>query len=521
MSSSVKAPSTTSASATTSAFAPPPANVSSLTDLAAERVAQMLNSLDRESADEAAQALSSHPADVIGKICEKLPWEGLFSLWCRFELSFAPHISAALLDAAMARKELFFRQTFAVDRANRLLDRPHLMLVDVFAHARLFKLGQWGTSVRAAPDAAAWPLPIEPAPPLILESSLARSRRAADSERATGSVARVSPPSAVTARDAFVANWRCFTDGALDDLDWSNVFCAGGAPLACATPHPKEEAGDGASLTEDERRAWLSADVAWALGGHARGPYAKGGDVDLFLYGLDAAGANAKLEAIHAALRARSPSPVLAVRSGHAVTFVRGFPRRHVQVVLRIFKSPAEVLIGFDLDAACIGYDGARLWALPRNLRALNTRSNLADVTRRSLTYESRLFKYSKRGFAVAVPELRRDAIDPALYDLPLACKERWKRATGLRRLLLLEHVRDRGECHRCGQSLDRCPYLNQKRASKPPSCTMRDIALHKPPNGWYPWISNPGAAPQPWGRSEEHDLEVRARARTAMDGVR
>ena len=103
--------------------------------------------------------------------------------------------------------------------------------------------------------------------------------------------------------------------------------------------------------------------------------------------------------------------------------------------MLRLFKSPAKVLIGFDLDATTVGWDGTTLWALPRALRALNTRANLADVTRRSLTYESRLYKYSKRGFGVTVPALRRAAVDPALFDLPLACRDLWKDAPGLRKV--------------------------------------------------------------------------------------
>jgi hypothetical protein len=41
------------------------------------------------------------------------------------------------------------------------------------------------------------------------------------------------------------------------------------------------------------------------------------------------------------------------------------------------------------------------------------TRSNVADITRRSPTYESRLIKYALWGFEVHVPGLRRSRIDP------------------------------------------------------------------------------------------------------------
>ena len=79
-------------------------------------------------------------------------------------------------------------------------------------------------------------------------------------------------------------------------------------------------------------------------------------------------------------------------------------------MILRLYSSPAEILIGFDIDSCCVGYDGSRAWALPRAVRALNLRANVTDVTRRSLSYEMRLVKYTKRGFGVVVPELIREA---------------------------------------------------------------------------------------------------------------
>ena len=58
-------------------------------------------------------------------------------------------------------------------------------------------------------------------------------------------------------------NWRCFTDGSLDEMDWSNVVAAGGAPLACMTLSPAEERGE--KITMSQRKAWLSVSTLLKL----------------------------------------------------------------------------------------------------------------------------------------------------------------------------------------------------------------------------------------------------------------
>jgi hypothetical protein len=66
-------------------------------------------------------------------------------------------------------------------------------------------------------------------------------------------------------------------------------------------------------------------------------------DIDVFLFGLTPQQANQKLRDIHKHLTQKSP--VLIVRTNNAVTFACDFPRRHVQVILRLYKSPAEILM--------------------------------------------------------------------------------------------------------------------------------------------------------------------------------
>jgi len=77
-----------------------------------------------------------------------------------------------------------------------------------------------------------------------------------------------------------------------------------------------------------------------------------------------------------------------------------------------------------------------RVYCLPRARRALVNRYNIADPTRqtfRTNSYEFRLYKYAQRGFAVAVPGLHRDIIDPMLF------LKRFADVKGLARILFLE----------------------------------------------------------------------------------
>lgn len=58
----------------------------------------------------------------------------------------------------------------------------------------------------------------------------------------------------------------------------------------------------------------------------------------------------------------------------------------------------------------------------------------MVAMDRRSLTYEARLFKYSKRRFAAAVPNFDRTQVDPQLFMKTL------RQVQGLGKLLLLEY---------------------------------------------------------------------------------
>ena len=91
------------------------------------------------------------------------------------------------------------------------------------------------------------------------------------------------------------------------------------------------------------------------------------------------------------------------------------YPYRTIKIILRLYHSPAEILAGFDVDSACVAYDGSRVLANPRAVIAMMRQANTIDITRRSPSYEVRLAKYASRGFEIYVPDLRRVDIDPTV----------------------------------------------------------------------------------------------------------
>ncbi|EJD52355.1 hypothetical protein AURDEDRAFT_158081 [Auricularia subglabra TFB-10046 SS5] len=186
---------------------------------------------------------------------------------------------------------------------------------------------------------------------------------------------------------AFQTRWKEMTGGLLDGLDWSNVCVAGGLVLGTIlTPNTPEA---------NKASEWQASDI------------------DLYIYGLSVAAANAKIQHIAEVYRKnlRTDAPFLAVRNAQTVTFYSAYPTRRVQVVLKLVSSPREVLLNFDLDVVAAAYDGTEVWMLPRFVRAIETGSNIFTMDLinghylgdRKATRDKRVFKYANKGYALRI----------------------------------------------------------------------------------------------------------------------
>ncbi|TFK64176.1 ankyrin [Pluteus cervinus] len=218
--------------------------------------------------------------------------------------------------------------------------------------------------------------------------------------------------------EEFKKSWAIFTEASLSTLDWSNVVAAGGAVQACLAPLSDETKSSKKNL-----RKHLHT-VAYPTS-----------DVDLFIWGLTPEQAEVKMHAIYNAVQDAVPWDVTCVRTKHTVSIHSQYPYRSIQIVLRLYSSPAEILAGFDIDVPCFAYNGTQVWGNPRAIVAMMRQCNTVDMTRRSPSYEVRLAKYSLRGFEVLVPSLKRQDIDPTIYERSIA------RIEGLARLLVFERL--------------------------------------------------------------------------------
>ncbi|KAJ7476865.1 ankyrin repeat protein [Mycena galericulata] len=297
--------------------------------------------------------------------------------------------------------EAQLRRLFATDKTHSRLTSPYVGLVDVFDAPADIRT----TRARVVKDEA--DLSAQYVMPL---SDVNRRKE--------------GTPSMVSDLEEFKKNWSIFSEGSLSQLfDWNNVVAAGGAVLACLTP-----LSDAAKASKRSIRKYYHS-TAYPTS-----------DVDLFLWGLTPEQAEVKITKIYEAVRDSVPWDVTCVRTKHTVSIHSQYPYRSVQIVLRLYSSPAEILAGFDIDAPCCAYDGSRVYANPRAIIAMMRQCNTVDMTRRSPSYEVRLAKYSARAFEVYVPSLARADIDPTIYERSIV------RITGLARLLVLEKLTNTDE---------------------------------------------------------------------------
>ena len=200
----------------------------------------------------------------------------------------------------------------------------------------------------------------------------------------------------------FVDTFERITNGILKGLDWKNVFVAGGIVLTTCLHTDKSRDGD--KLVKDSV-------------------------IDVYIYDLDAEGANKKVEEIYTVWSNNLPPTnrqKLVVKNTRTINFLADYPNRRVQIILQLLQSPTQVLLNFDLDACAIGFDGKQVLMLPRCARAIETGYSVFTMDLiwgdylggRKATRETRVLKYANEGFGLRIlPSYANSLEDDTLYD--------------------------------------------------------------------------------------------------------
>ncbi|KAJ3095571.1 hypothetical protein HDU97_006802 [Phlyctochytrium planicorne] len=361
-------------------MAPPVSNDTTLSSLQQLSFARMRDSL-LKGGDESIEHLTCWDNPVLGP---KFPHLGYLAASKVIDEGEPPEAynDITKLHQHFDQRELELRKLFATDRQNQLLDDPFVGLEEMFVDG-----GQRHFRKREVWDGGLYYVFKEAA------------ERVSANEDLT-----------VTSLERFKSNFEALTHGLFKHVNFDNLFVAGGAVVAALQP----------SVEGVNESNYFNSDI------------------DVFLYGLELEQVRMKVVEIYEGImkavtgnvefvngdeisdKQPDDKSLLCVRNVRSMIFVGKYPRRQIQVVFRLFKSPAEILMGFDIDSCCFGYNGKNIYTLPRGLRALTHRYNL----------EYRLFKYAKRGFAVAVPNVNAAKI---------ANKNRINTGQGLSRLLSLE----------------------------------------------------------------------------------
>ncbi|OTB10039.1 hypothetical protein K445DRAFT_27965 [Daldinia sp. EC12] len=234
----------------------------------------------------------------------------------------------------------------------------------------------------------------------------------------------------VESLEKYQCNFDGFTRGILAGLDWSNIVVAGSSALLPLLSRRKDVDIEGDPAVEKPAETYYQITASTS-------------DIDIFLYGIDdEEAAVRRIVEVENVIRKNQnlfPNKALALRSENAITFIAPkWPFRHVQVILRLYKSISEILTGFDVDCSCVAFDGKQVYTNPRGVAAIATRTNTIDLSRRSPSYENRLWKYRQHNFEVYWDSLDRSrvkSIDIEEYDMS------HRYLTGLARLIFSEAV--------------------------------------------------------------------------------
>ena len=214
----------------------------------------------------------------------------------------------------------------------------------------------------------------------------------------------VAQTSSIPSKEQFLERFRIFTNSQLEGWDdWENMIVVGGSVVNCLLDIPSEYQDNIADYYHN---------VAY-----------KTSDIDIYCYGLTPEQYSEKIWKFYQFLlqkhQQKGRKEILVFKTPHTITFATEYPDRHIQWVFGKWDTIEHILFEPDVDCSCFAYQGGpaggKVITTQRGKFSLNHRTNISAEMRYFVRgfpeYESRLIKYSKRGFLIRDEKLVWDNI--------------------------------------------------------------------------------------------------------------
>ena len=138
-------------------------------------------------------------------------------------------------------------------------------------------------------------------------------------------------------------------------------------------------------------------------------------DLDIFIYGLSVNEAKLKVEYLLNYFVTYAESNNITCYIFKTKNLIRVYYDKYskfsqtentleIQIIPRLYSTIAEIIYGFDLGSSAVAFNGNELLFSLMGKYSYVNKCNIVDNERLSKTYNTRIYKYFKRGFSIIYP---------------------------------------------------------------------------------------------------------------------
>ena len=189
----------------------------------------------------------------------------------------------------------------------------------------------------------------------------------------------------VVNKETFTERFNKLSNNILNFFDWENIVIAGGMVNLALSHVPLDEA--------DKLNY----------------------DIDMFVHSVNEGEAKKIMNRVFDSIKDIVPE-CKCVKTHNTVTVILPKPYRHIQFVTNLFESKEDLLHNFDLQSAKVLYDGKSVFTTVDGHFGLLHKTNVYTLLNNNPAYDSRLYKYSNRGYQVFVPGFDKNKVSNYVY---------------------------------------------------------------------------------------------------------